>query len=232
MKDFERRYLADVIEMRGLPGDGAVLIGHGAVFNEVTTIAGAFREVVMPGAFKKTIKEADVRALFNHDPSMVLGRNRAGTLRLTEDERGLAYEIDLPDTQTARDLYTSIARGDVSQSSFSFSPVGETRKWWEYPKDDEEEKLPLRRLKELRLMDVSPVTFPQYEGTDVDLSRALRSLAMDLSRPLADVMADVRAGHLIDETTEEPEHEPREHSESTQPPAWKVRARRELQLIR
>ena len=60
---------------------------------------------IAPGAFRKTIQESDVRALFNHDPNFVLGRNKAGTLRLYEDGDGLGYEVDLPDTQAARDVY-------------------------------------------------------------------------------------------------------------------------------
>lgn len=226
MKDLERRYTAGIIEMRGLPGDGAVLVGHGAVFNQETVIGGAFREMVLPGAFKKTIQEADVRALFNHEPNLVLGRNKAGTLRLAEDDSGLAYEIDLPSTQYALDLAKSIERGDISQSSFSFETV---KDGWDYPKRDDG-ALPLRSLRELRLYDVSPVTFPAYEGTDVDLQRALRSLAIDLSRPLDELVAAARTGHLAD-TTQEPEAEPQElHSESTSEPDWKARARKELEL--
>ena len=225
MKDCERRYIADLIEMRGLPGDGATLVGHGAVFNQETTIAGAFREMVAPGAFKKTLKEADVRALFNHDPNYVLGRNRSGTLRLSEDEQGLLYEIDLPDTSFALDLSRSIERGDVSQSSFSFGTIREA---WDYPKKDSGE-LPLRQLRELKLYDVSPVTFPAYDGTDVDLQRALRALSIELSRPLDELVADARAGQLL--IPPEPGAEPEDlHSESTQEPAWRIQARRVLDL--
>ena len=119
-RQIERRDFPDsTMEMRGLFGAGAVLAGHAAVFDQEAVIWG-FREMVAPGAFKKTIKEADIRALFNHDPNHVLGRNRASTLRLSEDDLGLAYEIDLPETQFAIDLARSIERGDISQSSFSF----------------------------------------------------------------------------------------------------------------
>lgn len=229
MRDFERRYVSDAVEMRGLPGGGAVLVGHAAVFNREAVIAGVFRELVCPGAFKKTIAEADIRALFNHDANLILGRNRAGTLRLAEDDTGLPYEVDLPDTRAALDLAKSIERGDVSGSSFSFAPVGENRTWWEYPEEDD--ALPLRSLRELRLFDVSPVTFPAYEETDVDLKRALRSLAIDLSRPVDDLLAAVRTGHLLDSTTEEPEEGPSEpHPEPTSPPDWQLKARKQLEL--
>ena len=227
-EQIERRYIPDAtIEMRGVPGSGAVLAGHAAVFNEETIIYGAWREQVAPKAFKKTIKEADVRALFNHDSNHVLGRNRAGTLRLSEDDLGLAYEIDLPDTQFALDLATSIGRGDITQSSFAFETVADG---WVYPKKDEG-GLPLRTIREVRLWDVSPVTYPAYEGTDVDLQRALRSLAVDLSRPVEELVAAARAGQLYNESAHEPEAEPGEpHSESTSTPGWLIRARREIEL--
>ena len=107
------RYSATEFDIRS-SSDGNTLVGHSAVFNSETIIAGAFREQIAPRAFRKSIKEHDVRALFNHDPNLVLGRNKSGTLRLKEDDIGLSYEVDLPDTQAARDLWTLIDRGDVS----------------------------------------------------------------------------------------------------------------------
>jgi len=136
------------------------MTGHAAVFNEITKIGSFFREQVAPGAFKASIKEDDVRALFNHDPNFVLGRNTSGTLRMKEDDKGLAIEIDPPQTQFASDLMTLMKRGDITQMSFAFQVLGEE---WE----ENEDELPLRTLNKLRLFDVSPVTFPAYEGTDI-----------------------------------------------------------------
>lgn len=141
-----------------------MLVGHAAVFNSSSVDLGGFREIVAPGAFAQTIAEDDIRALFNHSPDMVLGRTRSRTLRLQEDARGLAFEIDLPDTQAARDLATSIERGDISGNSFSFQTLEDR---WQ--RDDDVE---LRTLVRVRLFDVGPVTFPAYPQTDV----ALRSL--------------------------------------------------------
>lgn len=142
-----------------------MLVGHAAVFNSASVDLGGFREVVAPGAFAQSIAEDDVRALFNHSPDMVLGRNRSRTLRLQEDARGLAFEIDLPDTQAARDLATSIERGDITGNSFSFQVLED--RW------QREGEVELRTLVRVRLFDIGPVTFPAYPQTDV----ALRSLA-------------------------------------------------------
>jgi hypothetical protein len=137
------------------------IIGHAAVFNVVGD-GGWFREKVAPGAFADSIQTDDVRALFNHDPNMILGRNRAGTLKLAEDERGLQIEIVPPDTQVARDLLVSLERGDINQMSFGFQVVKDS---WEH--NSEGNALDIRTLEKVRLWDVSPVTFPFYKETDV-----------------------------------------------------------------
>ena len=145
------------------------ITGHAAVFGKWSEDLGGFREKIREGAFSKTIKEADVRALFNHDPNFVLGRNKAGTLSLEEDKKGLAISIDPPDTQWARDLTTSIERGDITQMSFGFRTVKDQ---WTTPQDGKENQ---RELLEVELFDVSPVTFPAYPQTDV----GMRSIDVD-----------------------------------------------------
>jgi HK97 family phage prohead protease len=218
MKHERRDYSDSTLELRGMLGAGAVLAGHAAVFDQEAILWG-FREQVAPRAFKKSIKESDVRALFNHDPNHVLGRNKAGTLRLAEDSVGLAYEIELPDTQFAQDLARSIERGDISQSSFAFEVVAGGEKW-SYPEKGSNE-LPLRTIREVKLFDISPVTYPAYEGTDVDIQRALRSLAIDLDRP------EEEPGDVPLHT--EPDDAP---LQTTREPDWQARARRTLALLR
>lgn len=155
----ERRF-APAPELRVSGDKPAVIRGYAAVFERETVLWGDMREKIATGAFTRTLAEgADVRALFNHDPSQILGRNKAGTLRLGEDERGLWYEIDPPDTQAGRDVVESIRRGDITQSSFAFSVRVEE---WDLKKK-------LRTLKDLDLFDVSPVTFPAYDTTEVGL---------------------------------------------------------------
>ncbi len=136
------------------------LTGHAAVFNTYSDM-GWFQERILPGAFTKTIKSDDVRALFNHNPNYVLGRNKAGTLLLSEDAEGLAVRIIPPDTQFARDLLISINRGDISQMSFAFRTIGEE---WEKGENGNPDS---RSLVEAKLYDVSPVTYPAYPQTSI-----------------------------------------------------------------
>ena len=137
------------------------IVGHAAVFDTLGD-GGWFREKVAKGAFADSIQTDDIRALFNHDPNFVLGRNRAGTLKLQEDERGLLIEVEPPDTQYARDLVVSIERGDINQMSFGFETIKDS---WE--RSTEGNNLDIRTLEKARLWDVSPVTFPFYKETDV-----------------------------------------------------------------
>jgi uncharacterized protein len=170
--DIERRTFAveGLRVERRETGGPAVIRGHAAVFNQLSEDLGGFREQVAPGAFAEAIKTDDVRALFNHDSNFILGRTVAKTLRLSEDTRGLAIEIDAPDTQTIRDLVLApIERGDVSQMSFAFSPKPGGQDW---AKDDEGRTV--RTLKAVRLFDVSPVVYPAYPQTDVAM-RELRA---------------------------------------------------------
>lgn len=133
--------------------------GYAAVFNALSDDLGGFREKIIPGAFAESILVDDVRALFNHDPNYVLGRNISGTLQLAEDDHGLKISITPPDTQWARDITELIRRGDVDQMSFGFMTI--TDQW------HEEEGKTIRDLIKVKLFDVSPVTFPAYPQTVV-----------------------------------------------------------------
>ena len=145
--------------------DGSKIIGYAAIFDSETTLFPGLNERISKGAFSDTIIKDDVRAVFNHDPNFVLGRNTSSTLKLTEDDTGLRYEISPPDTQQARDLMTLIRRGDISQSSFAFQVLEDRFVIGENGVND------LRIIEKVKLFDVSAVTFPAY----VDTSVAVRS---------------------------------------------------------
>lgn len=167
MSTIERRFLsADVVpvtlterqgdEPRKIKGYAAVFFDPAQPGTEYELWEGTV-ERIMPGAFTRALREDDVRGLFNHSSNRLLGRKSAGTLRLAEDDRGLEYEIDPPDTQTGRDVVTSLERGDLSGSSFSFEVTDE-----EWKKVDGQN---IRVILGVKLYDVGPVTFPAYQDT-------------------------------------------------------------------
>lgn len=143
-----------------------MIIGYGAVFNlRSELLGGQFVEEIAPGAFDGVLTQ-DVRGLFNHNPTYLLGRLPNGTLRLSVDARGLRYEIDPPDTQTVRDLVlTPLARGDMTGSSFTMRVAED-----EWRQEGDLIVRTIRRISELR--DVGPVAFPAYP----DATAAQRSL--------------------------------------------------------
>lgn len=162
--NIERRFFNS--ELRA--DEGAPVIGHGAVFNSQSEDLGGFREIIAPGAFDGRLDD-DVRALFNHDQNLVLGRTKSGTLRLGLDDTGLTYEVDFPGTTIARDLRESIKRGDIDQSSFAFT----------VEEDDfaDVDGVIVRTIHRVsQLFDVSPVTYPAYPAADVGVRNLKRFL--------------------------------------------------------
>lgn len=172
--EMERRYYpATEIRVQNNDNDEPRLEGYAAVFNSPSEDLGGFREIILPGAFKDAIGEDDIRALWNHDPNYVLGRNRSETLTLVEDLHGLKIEVVPPSTQWARDLMVSIGRGDVSQMSFGFSVPDDGQRW------EQVEGEHIRYLIKVRLFDISPVTYPAYPATEVQ-ARAILDNARKL----------------------------------------------------
>lgn len=158
-----RTFTVRELSTRAAEGNGPrKLVGYASVFNVPTVIGDNwFTEEIVPGAFKTSIQEKDVRALFNHDWNNVLGRMSSGTLKLSEDDKGLLFEIELPDTTLAKDLAIQIDRGDIDQCSFGFIPVTET---W-----DQSVTPAHRRITDLELFEISIVSLPAYEETTVSL---------------------------------------------------------------
>ena len=175
--DLEKRFIpVDESEIR-VEGEGEErkITGYAAVFNRKSENLGGFTEIIRPGAFRKAIEDADVRALFNHDSNYVIGRTTSGTLNLEENQRGLKFEAIPPDTSWAKDLLKSIERGDISQCSFSFRVARDGEKWTE-----QKEGLAQRELLELDFIgDVGPVTFPAYPQTTVQARSILQEAGFD-----------------------------------------------------
>ncbi len=167
--DLERRATRQPLQAT----EGRRLAGYAATYDTptiITDITGRqFREVIRPHAFRASLEQgADVVALYNHNPDLgVLARTKSGTLRLTEDERGLRFDLELPETPLAQALVASIGRGDLDSCSFAF--LAKRDEW------RQEEGLPLRELLDLDLHDISIVTFPAYDSTSVDVRSACRA---------------------------------------------------------
>lgn len=175
MSEIERRTMTGV-EIRAEDGKPTKIVGYAAVFSSLSEELYGFREMVMPGAFDRALKEKhDVRALVNHDENQILGRTKAGTLKLSVDKRGLKAEIEPPDTQAARDAVTSVKRGDLDGMSFAFRTL--TDAW--RTQDGEQ----IRELLDLELVDVSVVAFPAYPATTVS-ARALEQAKAAAAPPI------------------------------------------------
>ena len=139
--------------------DGMTVAGYAAVFNSPADIGGMWQEVIAPGAFTETLRsDNDVLALYSHEIERLLGRQSSGTLRLSQDERGLSVEIDLPDTTDGRDVATLIKRGDLKGMSFGFCV---THDEW-----DETVTPPKRTVHAVELREVTITASPAYEDTE------------------------------------------------------------------
>lgn len=154
------------VEVRAEEGEPIRVSGHAAVFNERTSIAGLWDEQIAPGAFRDAISRDDVVFLINHD-GLPMARTRSGTLKLSEDGRGLYMEAELdPEDPDVRAIVPKMRRGDLDKMSFAFR--AEVQEW------DDSGEVPLRTIQQASLFDVSIVTFPAYDGTDIGL-RSLRA---------------------------------------------------------
>jgi uncharacterized protein len=154
-----------------------VVRGTAVFFNQLSHDLGGFREMFAPGAFDDVL-DGDTVALLNHDINSLLGRTVSGTCRLMQDETGLHYEFDVPNTSTGKDTEVLMKRGDISQSSFSFSIQKDK---WERDADNNE----IRTVEKVkRLYDVSPVVFPAYPQTISQVAqRSYESWKEELSQP-------------------------------------------------
>ncbi len=165
----ETRTTTDFVEVRTNENNERTAVGYAAKFDSLSQNLGGFIETIEKNAFTQTLESGtgqDARALWNHDSSQLLGRVSAGTLRLEEDDIGLRFEIDLPNTTTGRDVSELTQRGDVQGASFGFRVIEDS--WGE-----SESGFPLRSLQSVSLSEISLVAFPAYPETEV----ALRSLA-------------------------------------------------------
>lgn len=181
----ERRMVTGFVRAQAEAGGPTRLSGYAAVYGQETVIGGwfPFREVIRAGAFDEAMRTDDVLALWNHDTNYVLGRTGNGTARLSTDETGLHYDIDVNQADSqAVSVAAKVERGDVHTSSFAFS-VEEDGEEWD-SSGTREGRLPLRTITKVsRLYDVSPVAAAAYPQTSVSARAEERAKAL-ASRPV------------------------------------------------
>lgn len=187
MKIERRNYPITDMEVRAEEGKPTILRGYAAVFEKLSVPLYGFREKIRKGAFAKSIERNDIKALWNHNSDYPLGSTKAGTLKLEEDDRGLWFELELPDNSWGRDAAVAVRRKDVDGVSFGFEV--EKEEW-----DNSNPKNVIRTLVEVNLIEISPTPFPAYPATSVSARSVLAEHGIDYDR-LAGVL--VRAEHKI-----------------------------------
>lgn len=172
----ERRSFAG--ELRTAADSKFELTGYAASFNTLSKDLGGYRERLAVGCFKRSLDAGgDVKALFNHDKNIVLGRLENKTLSVTEDARGLKFRVQLnPASQQHRDIYESVKRGDVSECSFAFC-VHDGNEDWDESKDESGNRFIRRTIRDCDLMDVSVVTHPAYSENNATSVQARSHVA-------------------------------------------------------
>lgn len=141
------------------------IVGYFSVFDDEYELFPGATESVDPHAFDDALT-GDIRALINHDTTLVLGRTTAGTLKLEVDNHGLRGDILInPDDQDAVNAWARVQRGDVSQCSFGFDILDEETEW-------REDGSVHWTIKAVKLYEVSVCTFPAYQGTEVSARQA------------------------------------------------------------
>ena len=151
--DIERRGA-----VAGVTASGRTLSGYAATFNDPTAIGG-YTERIAPGAFARSLASGrDVLALLDHRADVLLGRTRSGSLKLSEDAKGLRFELSVPDTQAGRDVIALAERGDLGGMSFGFVAIDEA---WDGN---------TRELRQVELHEISVVqSWPAYQSTEINL---------------------------------------------------------------
>ncbi|WP_167355852.1 HK97 family phage prohead protease [Paenibacillus oryzisoli] len=177
MKREMRHFDMEEVEIRAKEegGESRTITGYAARFDKLSVNLGGFREKISRGAFARSLKTENIRALWNHNRDIVLGSTKAGTLRLWEDDKGLRFDFDAPASPWGDTALESIRRGDVEGMSFGFSVRNDT---WE-----ENGKELIRTLDDVDLFEVSPTAFPAYPSSSAS------------ARSTEDVLSEYRSSH-------------------------------------
>lgn len=168
----EFRFISSEVRMVNEEGQPKKLVGM-IPYNQRSLDLGGFTEVIAPGAFTSSLN-GDILALRDHDPKLLLGRTKSGTLTFSDEADGLHYTITLPNTTAGNDLAESASRGDLDQTSFGF--YCNSDEWSEYNT--------LRTLKDVDLFEVSPCSFACYPASSVQLRSLFPDGNIEVPKPV------------------------------------------------
>lgn len=178
--------ISDIAVTRSDDGTPQTIRGYAAVFNSLSEDLGGFREQIAPGAFARSLRDEDVVSLWQHDSSLPLGRVTNNRLELVEDEHGLRFVITPINTQWGRDALTTVDTGTVRAMSFGFSVRADGDKWERIGNEV------IRTLIDVRLFEVSPVTWPAYPATSAATRDAWAAYQQQTAVPPIDRLANAR----------------------------------------
>jgi HK97 family phage prohead protease len=167
----ERRYVAKPeVRSNAIPNSPGTVTGRCIVVNSLSQDLGGFKERIHPDAVARVLRSApDIRALWSHDTSDVLGRTKNGTLRLSQNTSGdMCFALDLPNTSAGRDAYELVKRSDVSGCSFGFECTEDD--WSDEMDEETNSVIPIRVVRSMRMFEMSLCAFPAYEATEVSAS--------------------------------------------------------------
>jgi len=186
-----RNFPIEDMEVRSEEGKPTILRGYAAVFEKLSVPLFGFREKIRKGAFAKSLEKNNIKALWNHNSDFPLGSTKGGTLKLEEDDKGLRFELELPDNSWGRDAEIAVRRKDVDGVSFGFNV---NKDEW----DRSNEKGPIRTLVDVNLIEISPTPFPAYPATSVNARSVLTEQGIDYDK-LAGALMRAQNNMLTDE---------------------------------
>lgn len=209
--------MARAVELGGDESEGDLLVGYAAVFNEFTEIdswEGHFEERIAPGAFRKTLRDRgdQVQVLFNHGMDPQIGDKPLGRIReIREDEKGLYVEVPLDDTSYNRDIKALLRSGALRGMSFRMTVVDD--KW-----EDLDSAVPKRTIRQVKLLELGPVTFPAYAATQAGV-RAHAPQAFEAFRSATETATTAAVADALDELRDQQIDPEEETPESLEPPS-------------
>lgn len=175
MKIERRHYPIEDMEVRSEEGKPTILRGYAAVFEKLSVPLFGFREKIRAGAFSESLRKNNVKALWNHNADFPLGSTNGKTLTLEEDDKGLRFELELPDNSWGRDAAIAVKRKDVDGVSFGFNV---NKDEWDHSKKDN----PIRTLVDVNLIEISPTPFPAYPATSISARSVITEHGIDYDK--------------------------------------------------